>query len=196
MNKRTTLLTTLMTTTLLAAPAWAEPTRYLVDDAHTFARFSYDHLGFSTQLSRIDNVSGHVDWDPAAGTAQVSIDLDMNSVSTGDETFDEHIRGDEFLDTKRFPTASFRSTRVIFEDDVPVEIHGDLTIRGVTKPVTLTVNHFHQGMHPLAEREAIGANATTVISRSAFEAGKYVPVVGDEVTIDVSFEALVPADEQ
>ncbi|MGC9457821.1 MAG: YceI family protein [Halothiobacillaceae bacterium] len=196
MKKHPVLVAPLIAATMLAAPAWAESTRYLVDDAHTFARFSYDHLGFSTQLSRIDNLSGHVDWDSEAGTAAVVIDLDMNSVSTGDETFDEHIRGTEFLDTQQFPTASFRSTRVIFEDDVPVEIQGDLTIRGVTQPVTLSVTHFHQGMHPLAEREAIGANATTVISRSAFDAGKYVPVVGDEVTIDVSFEALVPAEEQ
>jgi polyisoprenoid-binding protein YceI len=172
------------------APAVAAPTTYVVDGTHTFPRFSYSHLGFSTQLSRFDRTSGQVVFDPVARTGSVEITIDMTSVATGSDAFDEHIQAADFLDTKAHPTATFRSTKVKFEGDRPVAIEGLLTIRGITKPATLQVTSFQAKDHPMLKKPAIGADAHTVIRRSEFGAGKYVPAVGDEVRIDVAIEAV------
>jgi polyisoprenoid-binding protein YceI len=114
----------------------------------------------------------------------------MTSVDTGHEEFNKHISSADFLDTAKFPTATFKSRRVVFEGDRPVAIDGDLTIKGVTKPVTLKVTRFISMVHPMQKKDAIGADASTVIKRSDFNAGKYVPVVGDEVTISIALEAI------
>ncbi|MBP8215718.1 MAG: YceI family protein, partial [Propionivibrio sp.] len=84
----------------------------------------------------------------------------------------------------------FKSTKVRFEGDKPVAVDGELTIKGVTKPVTLTITSFINQPHPMMKKDAIGANATTKISRTEFNAGKYAPNVGDEVTIDLAVEAI------
>jgi hypothetical protein len=91
-------------------------------------------------------------------------------------------QGEDFLDTAKYPTATFKSTKVVFEGDKPVAIEGNLTLKGVTKPVTLTVTSFQAMPHPMMKKDAIGANAWTVVKRTDFNAGKYAPNVGDEVT--------------
>ncbi len=174
----------------LALPALAAPETYTVDPTHTFPRFSYSHFGMSTQISKFDKTTGTVTLDKEAKTGAVDITIDMKSVNTGYETFNEHIQEADFFDTANYPTATFKSTKVNFEGDKPVTIDGDLTIKGVTKPVTLQVTHFATMPHPMLKKDAIGANATTVIKRSEFNAGKYAPNVGDEVTISISLEAI------
>lgn len=175
---------------LLGAPALAAPQTYLIDDAHTFARFSYSHFGLSTQQSRFNRTSGAIVLDKAARTASVEIEIDMTSVDTGDAEFDQHIQAEEFFHTARFPTATFRSTRVDFDGEVPTAVHGDLTIKGITRPVTLTLSNFLNMPHPMVEKDAIGADAGVVVKRSDFDAGKYAPYVGDEVTISIALEAI------
>jgi len=174
----------------LAAPALAAPETYAIDGSHTFPRFSYNHLGFSKQLSRFDKTTGTVTLDKAAKTGSVDVTIDTTSVDTGFPTFNEHIQGADFLDTAQFPTATFKSTSVRFEGDKPVEVVGNLTLKGVTKPVTLTVTSFQAIPHPMLKKDALGANATAVIKRSDFGAGKYAPYVGDEVTLDIAIEAI------
>ncbi|MGX4639993.1 YceI family protein [Massilia sp. SYSU DXS3249] len=173
-----------------AGSAFAAPKTYAADPAHTVARFSYNHLGFSTQLSRFNTTKAEVSLDQQAKQASVNVTIDMKSVDTGVAAFDEHIQAAEFLDTAKFPTATFKSTRVVFEGDKPAKIEGNLTIKGVTKPVTLTVTSFQAAQHPMLKKDAIGANAYTVIKRSDFGAAKYVPAVSDEVRIDVAIEAI------
>jgi polyisoprenoid-binding protein YceI len=177
---------------LQSAPALAAPTTYEIDGLHTFPRFSYSHFGYSTQLSRFNRTTGKVVYDPAARTASVDVTIDAKSVDTGSDLFDEHIQAEDFLDTQRFPTATFRSSKVKFEGDKPVAIEGTLTIKGVSKPVTLTVTSFQAMEHPMQKKPAIGANAYVVIRRSEFGAGKYAPYVGDEVRIDIALEAIAP----
>jgi polyisoprenoid-binding protein YceI len=174
----------------LAAPVLAEPVTYAIDGGHTFPRFSYSHMGMSTQLSRFDKTTGTIVYDAAARTASVDVTIDMKSVSTGSEMFDNHIQNADFLDTANFPTATFKSTAVKFEGDKPVAIEGNLTIKGVTRPVTLTVTAFQSGVHPMMKKPAIGADATTRIKRSDFNAGKNAPMVGDEMTLSIALEAL------
>ena len=173
-----------------AGAALAAPVTYTVDGAHTFPRFSYTHFGYSTQLSSFSKTSGKVVFDVEAKSGSVDIEIDMTSVNTGSTDFNGHIQGEDFLDTAKFPKATFKSTKVVFEGDKPKSIEGQLTIKGVTKPVTLSVTGFEAKPHPMAKKPALGANAFTNIKRSEFNAAKYVPYVADEVRIDISIEAL------
>ena len=190
MQKLTKLTAALILAAVTAAPALAAPETFAVDSTHTFPRFSYSHLGYSIQMSRFDKVTGTVTLDKAARTAAVDIVIDTKSVNTGSATFNEHIQGEDFLDTAKHPTATFKSTKVNFEGDKPVSIDGNLTLKGITKPVTLTVTSFHAMPHPMMKKDAIGANATTKVKRTDFNMGKNTPYVGDEVTIDIAFEAV------
>jgi polyisoprenoid-binding protein YceI len=174
-----------------ASAAWAAPTTYTSDANHTFVRFSYKHLGFSTQESRFNKVTGTVTFDPAAKSGSVDISIDTKSVDTGSDLFNQHIQGPDFLDTTNFGTATFKSTSVKFDGDRPVSIQGNLTLKGVTKPVTLTVVDFKNGQN-MMKKDAVGADATAKISRSEFNMGKYVPNVGDDVTLSIAIEAAAP----
>jgi len=190
MNDFTRIAAIVALATGLTTPALAAPATYVIDPTHTFARFSYDHFGLSTQLSRFDKTSGTVVLDKEAKTASVDVVIDTTSVDTGYATFNEHIQAADFLDTAQFPTATFKSTKVDFAGDQPTAIHGNLTIKGITRPVTLTVKRYVNMPHPMLKKDAIGADATTVIKRSDFNASKYAPNVGDEVTISVALEAV------
>ena len=190
MHKLSKLSAALILAAVVAAPALAAPETYVVDSNHSFPSFSYNHLGYSIQMSRFDKATGTVTLDKAAKTAAVDIVIDTKSVNTGSATFNEHIQGEDFLDTAKHPTATFKSTKVVFEGDKPVSIDGNLTLKGVTRPVTLKVNGFHAMPHPMLKKDAIGANATTKVKRTDFNMGKNVPYVGDEVTIDIALEAV------
>lgn len=174
----------------LAGGAIAAPVTYQVEASHTFPRFSYSHFGLSTQLSSFSKTSGKVVFDAQARTGSVDITIDMKSVNTGFADFNGHIQGEDFLDTTQFPTATFKSTKVVFEGDKPKSLDGVLTIKGVSKPVTLTVTSFLAMPHPMMMKPALGANAYTTIKRSEFNAGKFAPYVGDEVRIDIALEAV------
>ena len=173
-----------------AGQAMAAPTTYAVDSSHSFPRFSYNHMGMSKQILSFTKTSGTVVLDKDAKEAKVDISIDMTSVNTGFEPFNGHIQGEDFLNTAKYPTATFKSTKVVFDGDKPVSVEGDLTIKDVTKPVTLTITSFFNGPHPMLKKDAIGANATAVISRTEFNAGKFAPGVGDEVTLDIALEAV------
>jgi len=175
---------------LLAAPAIAAPETYVIDGNHTLPRFSYSHLGYSIQMSRFDRATGKIVYDADAEAGSVEVQIDMASVDTGSQAFNEHIQGPDFLDTAAWPTATFKSTAVRFVRGAPAAVEGNLTIKGVTRPVTLTVSSFQHMMHPMLKKDAIGATATTTIKRSDFNAGKYAPLVGDEVTITIPVEAI------
>jgi len=181
-------LTALALTAALSASALAAPVTYVPDPNHTFVRFSYNHLGFTTQQSRFDKTTGTVTLDPAAKSASIDLVIDAKSVDTGSELFNGHIQGADFLDTADFPTATFKSTSIHFDGDAPVSIDGVLTLKGVSKPVTLTVTSFKHAPN-MQKKDQIGANATTTLKRSDFKMDKYVPLVSDEVTVTVAIEA-------
>jgi len=186
--KQITLATALFAA--LAGSAIAAPVTYGVDSSHTFPRFSYSHFGYSTQLSSFKNTTGKVVFDAEAKTGSVDITIDMKAVNTGFDDFNGHLQGEDFFDTAKYPTATFKSTKVVFEGDKPKSIEGQLTIKGVTKPVTLTVTAFQAMPHPMMKKPALGATAFTTIKRTEFNAGKFAPYVGDEVRIDIAIEAM------
>jgi polyisoprenoid-binding protein YceI len=186
------LLLALITAALsmaLVAPALAAPATYTFEPNHTFVRFSYNHMGFSTQEQRFNKVTGTVTYDPEGKSASVNVVIDTKSIDTGSDLFQGHIQGADYLDTTQYPTATFHSTAVKFEGDQPVSIQGELTLKGVTKPVTLMITHFKHGMN-MMKKDAIGAMATGTVKRTDFNMGKNAPMVGDEVTLTISLEAM------
>lgn len=187
---RTAAVATAFATVLGATPALAAPETYVIDGTHTYPRFSYNHFGFSTQLSRFDKTSGKIVVDRAAKTGSVDVTIDTKSVDTGYPVFNEHIQGEDFLDTAKYPTITFKSSKLNFEGDKVVSVDGTLTVKGVSKPVTLQVTSSTFASHPMLKKDALGANATTTVKRTEFNAGKYAPYVGDEVTITLAVEAI------
>lgn len=173
-----------------AASAQAAPETFVIDNSHTYPHFTYNHLGFSNQTHKFDKTSGKVVLDRAAKAGSVVVTIDAKSVNTGYALFNEHIQAADYFDTANHPTITFKSDKMAFRGDQPVSVVGDLTIKGVTKPVTLTVTHFKCQPHPMLKVEACGANATTQIKRSDFNMGKNAPYVSDEVTLTLAIEAV------
>ncbi len=185
--KKSLLLLSLLT---VACTAGAAPETYVLESNHSKPRFSYNHLGYSTQLSRFDKATGKIVIDKTAKTGSVDVTIDMTSVNTGYALFNEHIQAEDLFDTAKYPTATFKSSKVNFKDDKVASVDGMLTIKGISKPVTLTVTSFMCMPHPMAKKDACGANATVVVKRSDFNMSKHVPYVSDEVTIDLPAEAI------
>jgi polyisoprenoid-binding protein YceI len=174
----------------LSTGVFAAPETFAIDPGHTAPRFEYSHFGFSNQSHSFDKTSGKIVIDREARTGSVDVSIDAKSVNTGFALFNEHIQGEDFFNTAAFPNITFKSTKVKFKKDKPVAVDGDLTIKGVTRPVTLTLTAFQAMPHPMMKKDAIGANAITRIKRSDFNMGKYVPNVSDDVTLTIAVEAI------
>ncbi|UGQ49239.1 YceI family protein [Massilia endophytica] len=174
----------------ISLSAYAAPETFVIDSTHTFSRFSYSHFGYSTQSSRFDATSGKIVLDRAAKTGSVDVTIDTKSVNTGYPTFNNHLQGEDFFDTAKFPAISYKSTKFNFKGDKLASVEGNLTIKGITKPVTLEVTSFQCMEHPMLKKEACGADAIAKIKRTEFNAGKYAPYVGDEVTLTFAIEAV------
>ena len=183
-------LATLTALAAFATAAQAAPETFNIDNSHTYPHFSYSHFGFSKQTHKFDKTSGKVVLDRAAKTGSVDVSIDATSVNTGYALFNEHIQAADYFDTAKYPTITFKSDKMTFKGSQPVSLSGDLTIKGVTKPVTLAITHFHCMPHPMLKVEACGANATTQVKRSDFNMGKNVPYVSDEVTLTLAIEAI------
>ncbi len=175
---------------LWSSVAFAAPETYVIEPAHSMPRFEYSHFGYSLQLSRFDTVSGKIILDRAAKSGSVEVTIDAKSVNTGSTLFNGHIQGEDFFDTEKYPTITFKSSKLKFEGDKVASVDGDLTVKGISKPVTLTVNSFLCMSHPMLKKDACGATATTKIKRSDFNMGKYAPYVGDEVTLTIPVESI------
>ena len=174
----------------VAAPAMAASETFDIDGSHTFARFAYSHFGYSKQESRFNKTTGTIKLDRAAKSGAVDVTIDAKSVDTGFELFNGHIQGEDFFHTEKYPTITFKSTKLNFSGDKLASVDGNLTIKGITKPVKLEVTSFHCMEHPMLKKEACGANASAVVKRSDFGAGKFAPHVGDEVTLEIAVEAV------
>ncbi len=183
-------ITLLFLVAIFSTATLAAPETYVIDGNHTLPRFSYNHLGFSNQLSRFDKTSGKIVLDRQAKTGSVEVTVDTTSVDTGSTVFNEHIQGEDYLDTSKYPTMTFNSNKLKFEGENLVAVDGTLILKGISKPVELKVTSFQCMPHPMLKKDACGANATTVIKRTEFNMGKYAPHVGDDVTITIPVEAV------
>lgn len=185
-------LATLVTASasLSSAAAFAATDSYIIDGNHSMPRFEYSLLGYFSQLSQFDKAAGKITLDRAAKTGSVDVVIDATSVNTGYPLLDTQIQDVDFFDTAKYPTITFKSSNVKFDGDKVIAVDGDLTVKGVTKAVTLTVVSFLCMPHPILRKEACEATATTKIKRTEFNAGKYTPYVSDDVTLTIPIEAV------
>jgi polyisoprenoid-binding protein YceI len=169
---------------------------YTLDPYHTYPTFSIDHLGVSTMYGRFNKTSGKLTLDRAAKTGSIDLSVDTASVDTGDgdkgtrpRSRDEHLRSADFFNAAEFPKMTYKSTSVKFNGDTPAAVDGQLTLLGVTKPLTLTVERFKCNPAPTGGKERCGGNATGKIKRSDFGMKTGIPQIGDEIALIVEFEA-------
>jgi len=164
---------------------------YKLDPGHTQVLFQYNHMGYSNITGSFPKVEGEINLDTAdLAKSSVKATLSIDSVSTGVAKLDEHLKGGDFFDAAKFATATFQSTKVEKAGEKALKVSGDLTIHGVTKPVTFDVKVNAIGEHPMAKKPAAGFDATATIKRSDFGISKYVPNVSDDVTIRITTEAV------
>jgi polyisoprenoid-binding protein YceI len=173
---------------VMAGTARAADT-YVIDPTHSFPSFEIDHLGFSTFRGRFDKTQGTITLDLAKKSGTADVTIDVASVSTGVDKLNEHLLKDDFFDVAKYPTIRFTSKDFRFEGDRLVAVKGDLSMHGVTRPVTLTVTRFACKEHPLKKIPACGADAHTTIRRSEWGISTYSPSVGESVKLLIEVEA-------
>ena len=161
---------------------------YTLEPNYTQVVFSWDHLGFSRPTAQIAQGQGMLEFDPLdPGKSSLQVTLPLNALMTGVTDLDERLKSEEFFDVARFPEATFRSTKVergMAKDQLKVT--GNLTLRSVTRPVTLDVRVLKLGVNPRTQVSTVGFNATARLKRSDFGLDAFVPQVGDEIALQVT----------
>ena len=161
----------------------------MTDPGHTKITWSLTHFGFSTYVGQFSKVAATLKLDPKAPqSADLQVTIDTASVGTLNPALDTHLKAPDFLDVAKFPQASFKSTAVKVTGERTADVTGDLTLHGVTKPVTLQVTFIQGGQNPLDKKYSLGFQARTVIKRSEFGVKAYSPAVGEEVTLQIDTE--------
>ena len=173
-----------------ASPSLAAVETYTIDPRHTFPSFEVNHLGYSLQRGRFNKTSGKVTVDRETRRGSIDVTIDAASVSTGVEKLEEHLRAEDFLNTARYPTITFKSTSMAFEADKVKSATGELTMAGVTRPVTLTAEMFHCAPHPVNKKETCGGEFVARIKRSDWGIKYAIPSLGDDMTLRINVEAV------
>ena len=147
----------------------AAPTTYNIDPSHTYPSFEADHFGgMSVWRGKFTKSSGTVTLDREAKSGTVDITIDATSISFGMEKMDNHAKGPDMFDVEKFPTATYKGKLAKFKKGAPTEVDGELTLHGVTKPVTLKINSFKCMQHPMMKKEFCGADASATFNRADF----------------------------
>lgn len=179
----------------LSLGALAAPESYTVDPNHTYPHWEVTHLGVSHWRGRFDKSAGTFTLDRAAKSGSVEITVQTASIDSGDHdkgsrprSLDEHLRTPDFFNVAEFPTMIYKSTSVIFSGDNPGTIEGNLTLLGVTKPVTLHVENWICQPNPFTKKAMCGGNASGAFKRSDFGMKYIIPAVSDEVKLWIQIE--------
>ena len=155
--------------TLAGATALAVPVTYVLDPKHTYPSFEADHMGgLSVWRGKFTGTTGKVIYDKDAKAGSIDVTVDMSSVDFGMAKMDEHAKSPEIFDVAKYPTAVYSGKFTKFDGATPTEAAGTLTLHGVTKPVTLTINSFLCKPNPMTKKEVCGADASTTFNRSDF----------------------------
>ncbi len=162
---------------------------YTIDPPHTYAHFTVNHLGFSTMHGRFDKTSGKATLDLAAKTGSIEVTIESASVSTGFAKRDDHLKSPDFFNVAEYPSITFKSKKFNFNGEVLSSIDGELTMLGMTRPVTLTVTEFKCGTNPMSKKYECGAGASAQIKRSEFGMKTFLPAIGDDVKLEFEIEA-------
>ncbi|MBI5890735.1 MAG: polyisoprenoid-binding protein [Nitrosomonadales bacterium] len=173
---------------LFALPSYAADS-YTIDPTHTWPTFEIDHLGYSIQRGRFNKSSGKIVLDIAAKKGSVDITIDANSLDMGFDKWNEHMKGADFFQVSEYPIIRYTSKTLLFDGDKVVGAEGEFTLMGETHPLALRVNNFKCAPHPMLRKMHCGANIAATIKRSQYGMSKYIPMIGDEVTLISPIEA-------
>lgn len=176
----------------LSAFAAAESVNYKIDPTHTATVFTWNHLGFSTPSANFTDIQGNIQVDNThPEKSSVSVTIPVKSINTNVAVLDTKLQAAEWFDAVKYPNITFKSTKIETRDKKNFKILGNLTVKGVTKPVVLTAKLNNQAEHPMLKVPAVGFNATTIIKRSEFGIADFVPAVSDNIDIQITTEAIV-----
>lgn len=170
-------------------PVEVQAGSYVLDPAHGKITWSVDHMGFSTYVGQFTDVAAHLDLDvrnPAASKLDASVRMDSVRTSHGD--LDKHLKTADFFDTAKFPSASFRATNVRLVDRDTANITGNLTLRGVTRPIVIKADFNQAGINPVDKQYTLGLDGEAKVKRSDFGINYGLPMLGDEVTLHLEAE--------
>ena len=172
------------------AQAFAAPEKFILDKPHTQIIFSVSHMGLSHSFGKFTDYEGAINLDEnTPDQSSTEITIKTASLDLDDDKWNEHMKGKDFFDVEKFPVMTFKSTKIEKTGDHTANLTGDLTLLGVTKPVTLAVVHNKTGKHPMKDVRATGFSATGTIKRSDFGMKYGLPMVGDDVKIIIEAEA-------
>jgi polyisoprenoid-binding protein YceI len=189
MFKRIALAVALAAATTIA---FAAPVTYKIDPTHTDVIASWSHLGFSNPVAHFGQVDGTITYDVQdVGASSVAVTIPLSGMNSHVEAFDKHLRSADLFDADKYPTITFKSTKVESAGEGRLRVAGDLTVKGVTKPAVLDVTLNKVGEHPMKKVPTIGFDATTTLKRSDFGIAYAVPAVSDEIRIRITTEASV-----
>lgn len=174
----------------VAPQVHAEPVSYGLDLTHTFVHWEVLHMGTSTSRGRFDKLEGTVSFDPKEKSLDIGITVATDSISTGSAPFDAVLKGASLLNTKEHPQAWFVARRATFEGEMPKQVHGEFTLRGVSQPLTLRATRWRCGLNPLFQREVCGGDFEATLKRSDFGMTLALPLVADEVKLLVQVEGI------
>lgn len=176
---------------LSTTAAFAAPEKYVLDSSHSQIVFSYNHLGFSTGVGMFSGFEGEIMFDQEdPANSSVSVSMPLNSMLTGWQARFDHFMSADFFGAEGDEQITFTSSKIEVTGDTTAHITGDLTLNGVTKSVVLDATLNQVGDHPMAGKPWAGFDATTTLVRSDFGLGKFAPYVGDEVSVQISVEAM------
>ena len=168
-------------------PAEVEAGTYAVDPNHTQIGFGVMHMGFTPYYGRFSNPSGTLVLSPKVpADSKLDVTIPAATISTTSDKLDGELKGQQWLDVAKYPHVIFRSTKIVPTSKDAAKVTGDLTLHGVTRPVTLDVHFVGAGVNPLDKAYTVGFRATGEISRSEFDVKTYVPLIGDAVQITLS----------
>jgi polyisoprenoid-binding protein YceI len=174
---------------ITAGRAAAQET-YTIDPVHSQPIFEARHMGFSQQRGSFAKSTGKITLDRAAKKGTVEVVIDTTSIKTYDSRLDDQMKSENFFNVAKYPTLTFKGNNVVFDGDRVVQVDGDLTMLGVTKPVSLKVANFVCGEHPTNKKPMCGAEATTTIMRSEWGMKYGMPKsVSDEIKLTIPIEA-------
>jgi polyisoprenoid-binding protein YceI len=180
----------LFATLLAVSTTSAIAATYNVDPSHTYPSFEADHMGLSVWRGKFDKTSGTITMDRAAKTGALDITIDAGSIDFGLDKMNTHAKSPDMFNVEKFPTVSYKSKSFKFEGDKLVGVDGELTLLGVTKPVSLKVDKFNCIMHPRLKREVCGANAVAEFKRTDFGLNYATPAFAPEVKLAIQIEAI------
>jgi len=173
-----------------ATTAFAADT-YVIDPGHTYPSFEADHMGISVWRGKFTKTSGTIVLDRAKKTGTVDIAIDASSIDFGHEKMNAHAKNKDMFDVAQYPTVTYKGKSIKFNGDTPVAVEGDLTLHGVTKPVTLAINKFKCIQHPMLKKEVCGADASATFNRTDFGLDYAIKMgFSPEVKLAIQVEAV------